>query len=123
MKELTQSDINEITNCIMDTFEDFLEEKGILIPDEDREATTLEEANEVGEAILYGATYDELKGSIYDLLENELLEYPAIKDEFGGEHDEGLGWNPDGKFCGECSMGTCVGCHASNRPLAIKILK
>lgn len=122
-KELTHTDITEITWGIMDTFEDFLEEKGVFLPDEDRESTTLEEAKELGEAILYGANYDELRTNIYDLLEHELLNEQPHKDEFGGEHEEGLGWNPDGDFCGECSNITCVGCKSSNRPLAIKILK
>jgi hypothetical protein len=34
----------------------------------------------------------------------------CVKDELGGVHDEGLGWNPQGVFCGECSNMTCVGC-------------
>ena len=33
-----------------------------------------------------------------------------IVDEIGGTHDKGLGWNPNGVFCGECSNTTCVGC-------------
>jgi hypothetical protein len=32
-----------------------------------------------------------------------------IKDELGGIHSEGLGWSPDGSFCGECNR-SCVGC-------------
>lgn len=27
-----------------------------------------------------------------------------------GTHEEGLGWNPNGVFCGECSASTCRGC-------------
>ena len=27
-----------------------------------------------------------------------------------GTHEEGLGWNPNGVFCGECSESTCRGC-------------
>ena len=34
----------------------------------------------------------------------------CIKDEIGGVHDEGIGWNPNGVWCGECSNITCVGC-------------
>lgn len=34
----------------------------------------------------------------------KLAKLPAddfcIKDEIGGVHDEGLGWNPHGVFCG-----------------------
>ena len=31
-------------------------------------------------------------------------------DELGGVHDQGLGWNPYGVYCGECSFNTCVKC-------------
>lgn len=34
----------------------------------------------------------------------------GLKDELGGIHEEGLGWSPNGDFCGECSNMTCVGC-------------
>lgn len=27
-----------------------------------------------------------------------------------GIHEEGLGWNPNGVFCGECSNTTCISC-------------
>jgi hypothetical protein len=44
----------------------------------------------------------------------KLAKLPAddfcIKDEIGGVHDEGIGWNPHGIFCGECSNMSCVGC-------------
>jgi hypothetical protein len=43
--------------------------------------------------------------------EYELEEY---KDEIGGVHSEGLGWNPQGVFCGECSNMSCVGCPHEN---------
>jgi len=33
-----------------------------------------------------------------------------IKDDAGGVHEEGLGWNPQGVFCGECSNRDCSGC-------------
>lgn len=35
----------------------------------------------------------------------------AIKDKIGGVHDEGLGWNPKGHFCGECSNIDCSVCE------------
>ena len=38
----------------------------------------------------------------------------AFRDEIGGIHDEGLGWNPNGVFCGECNCLTCVGCLSKN---------
>lgn len=42
----------------------------------------------------------------------------ALKDELGGVHDECMGWNPNGVFCGECGNITCVCCQAKdNMPL------
>lgn len=38
-------------------------------------------------------------------------------DEVGGFHDEGLGWSPDGNFCGECSNGTCAACPVAEDEL------
>lgn len=118
---ITHATIEAITIDIVDKIDYFLEEKGIIVPDDDRQATTIEEANELGEAMLYGCSYGTLKSEIYDVLSFFLLDDCEI-DEFGGYHDEGLGWNPDGKYCGECSNITCVGCPASNRPLAIRII-
>jgi len=34
----------------------------------------------------------------------------SYKDEVGGVHDEGCGWNPQGAFCGECGSTTCKNC-------------
>ena len=31
-------------------------------------------------------------------------------DEVGGHHDGGIGWNPNGIWCGECVKRTCKGC-------------
>jgi hypothetical protein len=31
-------------------------------------------------------------------------------DEVGGFHDDGIGWNPQGVFCGECVRTSCKGC-------------
>ena len=50
-----------ITIAILDMFEDMLDEKGIMIPDEDR-------TGEEGEACLYGMTYANLEDQIYELL-------------------------------------------------------
>ena len=33
-----------------------------------------------------------------------------ITDNAGGTHSEGLGWNPQGVFCGECGTMNCNGC-------------
>ena len=31
-------------------------------------------------------------------------------DPVGGEHDSGIGWNPNGIWCGECNSFSCEGC-------------
>lgn len=31
-----------------------------------------------------------------------------------GFHDEGIGYNPHGVFCGECNRATCRGCINEN---------
>lgn len=46
---------------ILDIFENMLDEKGIMIPDEDR-------TGDEGEACLYGMTYGNLEDEIYELL-------------------------------------------------------
>ena len=56
-----------IAIMILDIFEDMLEEKGIMIPDEDRK-------NEEGEACLYGSTYYGLEDEIAELLSNYIDE-------------------------------------------------
>lgn len=42
----------------------------------------------------------------------EMREYKdeTIIDEVGGMHEGGVGWNPKGFWCGECSSITCKGC-------------
>ena len=47
---------------ILDVFEEMLESKGILIPDEDR-------TGDESEACLYGITYAELENEIAELLD------------------------------------------------------
>ena len=50
-----------IAIMILDIFEGMLDEKGIVIPDEDREG-------DEDEACLYGSTYYELEDAITELL-------------------------------------------------------
>lgn len=50
-----------IAIAILDMFEDMLDEKGIMVPDEDR-------TGEEGEACLYGTTYADLEDQIFELL-------------------------------------------------------
>lgn len=33
-----------------------------------------------------------------------------IKDDLGGVHTDGVGYTPDGHFCGECTRESCEGC-------------
>ena len=40
--------------------------------------------------------YDDEDGSYYD--------------EVGGFHSAGIGWNPNGVWCGECTIGNCKDC-------------
>lgn len=35
-----------------------------------------------------------------------------ITDELGGVHTDGVGYAPDGHFCGECTRDTCDSCQA-----------
>lgn len=35
--------------------------------------------------------------------------WTKIKDKVGGYHKGGLGWSPDGTFCGECPFASCEG--------------
>jgi hypothetical protein len=39
----------------------------------------------------------------------EMTEYTYV-DSIGGEHGCGLGYAPNGEFCGECSKMSCDGC-------------
>ena len=40
-----------------------------------------------------------------------MCKHEVWEDSIGGVHDEGLGWDPFGEFCGECSRMTCKGCR------------
>lgn len=44
----------------------------------------------------------------------EMTEYVYI-DEIGGTHSGGLGWDPDGEYCGECCKYSCAECHVWKR--------
>ena len=37
------------------------------------------------------------------------------KNNSEGCHEDGLGWAPDGTFCGECSNVTCKGCSQADK--------
>ena len=38
-----------------------------------------------------------------------------IIDDLGGIHTDGIGYAPDGTFCGECTRQSCIGCPALNK--------
>lgn len=61
----------ELAIGILNMFEEMLDEKGIMIPDEYREGAE-------GEACLYGDTYYTLEDKITTLLTNELKEDKTI---------------------------------------------
>lgn len=52
----------------------------------------------------------ERKMKIHTNIENG-IEVEYIIDDLGGVHSEGLGWNPAGEFCGECSKTDCSECN------------
>ena len=38
----------------------------------------------------------------------------AYYDEVGGLHDNGIGWNPNGVWCGECTRLSCADCPSKD---------
>ena len=38
----------------------------------------------------------------------------AYYDEVGGFHDGAVGWNPNGMWCGECTVESCKDCEGRN---------
>lgn len=63
----------ELIGCIVDIFEDFLEEKGIKIPNEERDENN-------SEAIIYGMDY----GILSEQIESTLRAWDLIGDEEEG---------------------------------------
>lgn len=60
----------ELIGCIVDIFEDFLEEKGVKIPNEERDENN-------SEAIIYGIDY----GILSEQIESTLRAWDLIGDE------------------------------------------
>ena len=60
---LTNSERMELLGCIIDVFEDFLEEKGIQIENDERE-------DDDNAAIIYGSDYDRLTSDVETILSN-----------------------------------------------------
>ena len=47
----------------------------------------------------------------FEMIDKECINFTdTIIDEIGGYHSEGIGFSPDGYFCGECNRITCVAC-------------
>lgn len=42
--------------------------------------------------------------------QSAVLDSQGYFDEVGGHHDSGMGWAPDGRWCGECTQASCVNC-------------
>lgn len=38
-----------------------------------------------------------------------------INKENEGYHEDGVGWNPHGVFCGECSWSSCLDCPMKDK--------
>lgn len=58
--------------------------------------------NVVGNTIRFDDTDGELYSKIYDGCLQATISY--------GCHEDGMGWNPFGHWCGECTNGDCHGC-------------
>ena len=59
--------------------------------------------------------YKELKDGIEDyddISEDGFIKYSedCYTDEIGGHHDSGIGWAPNGQWCGECTKSSCSKC-------------
>lgn len=54
-----------------------------------------------------GSRINELMDKV-DELEKKVKDLEQELDT--GTHEDGLGWNANGEFCGECSAKTCRGC-------------
>lgn len=63
--DIKEEDMPEFLGNLIDVVEDFLEEKGIDIPNEERD-----ENDEDNQAIIYGGDYDDLSDAFQDVLEN-----------------------------------------------------
>jgi hypothetical protein len=42
--------------------------------------------------------------------EEEAMDEDCYTDEVGGHHDSGMGWAPNGHWCGECCKSSCKDC-------------
>lgn len=63
------------------------------------------------ECVKFNSSLDE-SDSVADVMEF-LKNKETLVDPYGGRHGEGVGWAPDGSFCGECGNITCKGCPSA----------
>ena len=66
----THEQMAEIVGSIIDTFEDFLESKGISIKNKERNEYA--DGDLEGLAIIFGSDYDHLQNDIEEILKNKL---------------------------------------------------
>ena len=60
----------------------------------------------IGESTKKEIEYAKSKGKFISFYNHPEAHY----DDIGGFHDSGMGWNPNGNWCGECSNSTCRKC-------------
>ena len=55
---------------------------------------------------------EEIRQQLIDEEANEVIIHneDCWTDAIGGHHDSGMGWAPDGHWCGECCKSSCKGC-------------
>ena len=56
-------------------------------------------------------TSEEVRQQLIDEEANEVIHNEDCwTDEVGGHHDSGIGWAPNGQWCGECGKSSCKNC-------------
>ena len=51
----------------------------------------------------------------FDKFEPMVNTYEEEHKRLIGTHGDGIGYNPNGFYCGACNKATCVGCDNANR--------
>ena len=64
--KVVKEDVSELIRQFIDLFEDFLDEKGVVIPNEERDED--EELDAENSANIYGSDYDTLSDGIEEIL-------------------------------------------------------
>lgn len=64
--KVVKEDVPELIGQFIDLFEDFLDEKGVVIPNEERDED--EELDAENSANIYGSDYDTLSDGIEEIL-------------------------------------------------------